>query len=115
MVPLSANILTVEQAADLLGVRPKTVRALAAGGVIPAVKIGKPWRFDENLLREWVAERSRENIKKCLSTDVQIPNIGKSDSGSLTARLDALLASQTEPPPRRSRKSFAVLSGGKSS
>jgi excisionase family DNA binding protein len=53
---VSDDILTVEQAAELLGVRPKTVRALAAGGVIPAVKVGKPWRFDETLLREWIAE-----------------------------------------------------------
>jgi excisionase family DNA binding protein len=34
----ASRILTTEQAAELLGVRPKTVRALAAGGVIPAVK-----------------------------------------------------------------------------
>ena len=46
---MADSILTVEQAAELLGVRPKTVRALAAGGIIPAVKVGKPWRFDETL------------------------------------------------------------------
>jgi excisionase family DNA binding protein len=107
-------ILTVEQAAELLGVRPKTVRALAAGGIIPAVKVGKPWRFDETLLREWIAAKSRENVTLCPSTDVRIPPIGRSASRSLGARLDALLAVQTERPPRSSRKGFVVISGGKS-
>jgi excisionase family DNA binding protein len=107
-------MLTVEEAAALLKVRPKTVRALAAGGVIPAVKVGKPWRFDETLLREWIAAKSRENVKPCLSADVTIPPIGRSASKSLGARLDAHLASLTEPPPRSSKRTFAVLSGGKS-
>jgi excisionase family DNA binding protein len=108
-------ILTVEQAAILLGVRPKTVRALAADGLIPAAKVGKPWRFDETLLREWLQARSRENVKPCPSTNAPIPLTGKSASGSLGARLDELLESQTEPPPRSSKKNFAVVSGGKSS
>lgn len=108
-------ILTVEQAAELLGVRPKTIRALAHEGKIPAVKVGKPWRFDETLLREWIAAKSQENVKQCPSTSAPIPPIGRSASRSLGARLDELLASQTEPPPRSSRKNFAVLSGGKSS
>ena len=107
-------ILTVEQAAQLLGVKPKTVRALAAGGVIPAVKVGKPWRFDETLLREWLVAKSRENVKQCPSTNAPTPTIGKSDSRSLAARLDAHLAQQTEPPPRNTKRSFAVVSGGKS-
>jgi excisionase family DNA binding protein len=109
-----SECLTVEEAAALLRVRPKTVRALAAAGIIPAVKVGKPWRFDETLLREWLVTRSHENVKPCQSKDVLSPHIGKSNSKSLGARLDAHLASQTEPPPRSSRKSFAVISGGKS-
>jgi len=112
---MTGDILTVEQAAILLGVRPKTIRALAAGGVIPATKVGKPWRFDENLLREWLEVKSRENIKICLSTNVPALSSGRSDSKSLGARLDDLLAKQTEPPPRSTKKNFAVLSGGKSS
>lgn len=112
---VSDAILTVEDAAKLLKVKPKTVRALAAGGLIPAVKVGKPWRFDETLLREWLAARSRENVKTCPSTSARIPNSGRSDSKSLADWLDSLLASGTEPPPRSSKKSFAVISGGKSS
>lgn len=43
-----------QQAAAFLGVRPKTVRAMAHRGEIPAVKVGRLWRFDETTLREWV-------------------------------------------------------------
>jgi excisionase family DNA binding protein len=111
---MSSAILTVEQAAELLGVRPKTIRALAAGGIIPATKVGKPWRFDENLLREWLANKSRENIKPCLSINARSPTSGRSDSKSLGARLDSLLARETEPPPRSTKRNFAVVSGDKS-
>jgi excisionase family DNA binding protein len=90
------SILTVEQAAALLQVRPKTVRALAAEGVIPAAKLGKFWRFDEQLLREWVVLRSRENERVLPTVDVQ-PLLGavatRARTGSLGDRLDQLLAS----------------------
>src|ERR1700722_1373622 len=59
-----SRALTVEQAADLLNVRPKTVRALAAGGIIPAVKLGKFWRFDAGLLREWLHAKARANVRE---------------------------------------------------
>jgi excisionase family DNA binding protein len=95
-------ILTVEQAADLLQVRPKTVRALAAGGVIPAAKLGKFWRFDEQLLREWLVLRSRENERPSPTIDAQ-PLLGttaaKAERGSLGDRLDQLLASPAPAAP----------------
>jgi|SRR5580658_2546700 excisionase family DNA binding protein len=106
-------ILTVDQAAELLGVRPKTVRALAAGGIIPGVKVGKPWRFDETLLREWLVTRSRENVRHSLAIDAQPARPGialkgitaKPAAASLSARLDELLASQVAPTsqPQRPR------------
>lgn len=43
---------SAREAAEFLGVRPKTARALAARGEIPAVKVGKSWRYDESTLRE---------------------------------------------------------------
>lgn len=69
--------MTVDEAAQLLGVKPKTVRALAAAGTIPGVKVGKPWRFDETLLRQWIQTRSQENIKTWPSDVVKAPRITK--------------------------------------
>jgi excisionase family DNA binding protein len=108
------GILTVEQAAALLQVRPKTVRALASGGVIPAAKLGKFWRFDAALLREWLVTRSRDNERSSPAIDAQPfrPGIAlngitaKPAAASLSARLDELLASQAiaMPATQRARK-----------
>ena len=40
-----ADILTTEEAADLLRVSSKTVLALARDGELPGTKVGRAWRF----------------------------------------------------------------------
>jgi excisionase family DNA binding protein len=103
-----ARILTVEQAAELLSVRPKTVRALAAGGVIPAVKVGKPWRFDEGLLLEWLRSRAAENVTAAPRAppyaSVATVRVNRTRTqNDLGARLDRMLAeppTHTEPKQR---------------
>jgi len=57
-----SRFLTAEQAADLLQTDTGTLRRLAREGRIPATKIGRQWRFDEGLLREWVRERSLNSL-----------------------------------------------------
>jgi excisionase family DNA binding protein len=101
-----SRVLTVEQAAELLQVRPKTVRALAHEGKIPATKVGKPWRFDEDLLREWVVARSRENETRggpsAPAVPPQIYSIGvKPAAGTLADRLDRLLQAPASGVPVR--------------
>jgi excisionase family DNA binding protein len=105
-----SRVLTVEQAAELLQVRPKTVRALAHERKIPAVKVGKPWRFDEDLLREWLARRAAENEARMPAPSPAPPHILhsvrlKADEGSLADRLDRMLTAPAETPPRSSPKS----------
>lgn len=39
------EVLTAEEAADLLRVSTKTVLALARDGVLPGEKVGRAWRF----------------------------------------------------------------------
>jgi excisionase family DNA binding protein len=39
------EILTTEEAADLLRVSTKTVLALARAGALPGTKVGRAWRF----------------------------------------------------------------------
>jgi len=55
---MTGDILTLQQASDLLKIDADTLRVLARQGKVPATKIGRQWRFDEGLLREWVRERS---------------------------------------------------------
>ncbi len=48
------EVLNSEEAADLLGVKPFTVRTYARRGVIPGKKLGNEWRFVKNDLMAWL-------------------------------------------------------------
>jgi excisionase family DNA binding protein len=56
------RFLTVAQAAEMLQIDPDTLRLLARRGQVPAAKVGRQWRFEEGLLREWVRERSLHSL-----------------------------------------------------
>lgn len=43
--PSDPDILDVETLAERLGIAPNTVRKLARNGEIPAIRLGKAWRF----------------------------------------------------------------------
>jgi len=48
--------LTAEQVADLLQMDVQVIRRKAARGQIPgAAKVGRVWRFNEAVLRQWLA------------------------------------------------------------
>lgn len=51
--------LTIQDVAKRFGVNTTTVYRLAKGGKLPAFKVGNQWRFSEERLREWVADRER--------------------------------------------------------
>lgn len=57
--PASEEVLTLEQAAALLHLHPRTVSALARAGKLPGRKVGKQWRFARARLVEHVAENPR--------------------------------------------------------
>ncbi len=54
--PASEEVLTLEQAAALLHLHPRTVSALARAGKLPGRKVGKQWRFARARLVAHVAE-----------------------------------------------------------
>ncbi len=49
-----AHLLNAEQAGEFLGLHKDTVKRKAREGEIPAAKVGRGWRFDPDVLREWV-------------------------------------------------------------
>ena len=49
-------LLDIIDAAKLLRIHPKTLRAKAARGIIPGIQIGRVWRFRASMLDEWLAE-----------------------------------------------------------
>jgi excisionase family DNA binding protein len=52
-------LLDVAEAAKLLRIHPKTLRVKASQGIIPAVQIGRVWRFRASALNRWLEGISR--------------------------------------------------------
>ena len=48
------EVLDLRQAADVLHCHPKTLRLMAKANKIPALRVGRLWRFSEKRLREWL-------------------------------------------------------------
>lgn len=50
----SDEIMTVEEVAKYLKLKPQTVYKWAQEGQIPGTKLGKEWRFRRRILDEWI-------------------------------------------------------------
>ncbi len=48
----SGPLWTVEEVADYLKLQPETIRSMARRGELPAIKIGKVWRFRQQAIHE---------------------------------------------------------------
>jgi len=58
------NIMTVPEVARYLGVVPDTIYRKARRGEIPAVKMGKVWRFPKDALDKWLNDIALSSVKK---------------------------------------------------
>ncbi len=52
-----AKLLKAEEAATYLGVHVETIRRLARSGGLPAMKVGRGWRFRDDELIRWAKSR----------------------------------------------------------
>ncbi len=55
--PRDHEILTLEEVAHYLRLKPQTIYRWAQEKRIPAVKLGKEWRFRKSLLDRWLDEQ----------------------------------------------------------
>jgi len=60
------NIMTLEDVAKYLKVKPQTIYIWAQKGTIPAVKLGKEWRFRKDVIDEWLNQRFDEKYQHLL-------------------------------------------------
>ena len=51
------EILTLEEVAQYLRLKPQTIYKWAQERRIPAVKLGKEWRFRKSILDRWLNEQ----------------------------------------------------------
>ena len=50
---VESEILTTQEVAQYLRLAEATIYKLAQAGEIPAVKVGRTWRFKKELIDEW--------------------------------------------------------------
>lgn len=60
------KIMTLEEVADYLRLTPQTIYTWAQERKIPAVKLGKEWRFKKSLIDKWFNEHLDEKFRNYL-------------------------------------------------
>mgnify|MGYP006298435449 CR=1 FL=1 len=57
-----SDIMTTSEVAAYLRLSEATIYKLARAGDIPAIQVGKAWRFSRPLLDKWLDRQMRENL-----------------------------------------------------
>lgn len=52
------NLLTIDEVAEVLKINRHTAYKYAKTGAIPAVRVGRNWRVDENVFNDWLVKRA---------------------------------------------------------
>lgn len=60
------EIMTVEEVAAYLKMKPQTIYLWAQKGKIPAAKIGKEWRFRRDIIDTWFLQHIDDEFKPLL-------------------------------------------------
>jgi excisionase family DNA binding protein len=63
------DIMTLEEVAAYLRLKPQTIYTWAQEKKIPAAKLGKEWRFKKSIIDEWfvqhIDEKFSDVVKSC--------------------------------------------------
>jgi excisionase family DNA binding protein len=57
------KIMTTKEVAQYLKLHEITISKRAADGIIPAIRIGKVWRFDKDIIDEWLRKGLKGNTR----------------------------------------------------
>ena len=55
-----ANIMTTRDVAKYLKLHPITICKFAGEGKIPAIRVGRVWRFDKEVIDRWIAGEQKQ-------------------------------------------------------
>ena len=58
------EIMTTREMAEYLRLHQITICKFAAEGKIPAVRVGRVWRFDKEAIDKWISEGQSKNVSK---------------------------------------------------
>jgi excisionase family DNA binding protein len=59
------KIMTTREMANYLKLHEITICKYAAEGKIPAVRIGKVWRFNKEVIDKWISSGGKVTGKRC--------------------------------------------------
>jgi excisionase family DNA binding protein len=62
-VDLNVGIMTVHDIAEYLRLSEAKVYRMANEGCIPALRIGKTWRFKRELIDEWIRRETKLSLR----------------------------------------------------
>jgi len=71
-----AQVMTTKEIAKYLKLHEITICKLAAEGNVPAIRIGRVWRFDKEAIDEWIAQGQKKPRTKQSKAKVS-PKAGK--------------------------------------
>lgn len=58
------EIMTINELAQYLKFKPRTIYVKAKRGEIPGSRIGKNWRFQKHIIDQWLSKDTMEAVKK---------------------------------------------------
>ena len=58
------EIMTTKELAEYLRLHQITICKFAAEGKIPAVRVGRVWRFDKEAIDKWISEGQSKSVPK---------------------------------------------------
>ena len=60
------EIMTIEELAKYLKLKPQTIYTWAQNGRIPAAKLGKEWRFKKTVIDKWFNQHIDQRFSEYL-------------------------------------------------
>lgn len=98
------EMLTIDEVAQYLKLRPQTIYRWAQTGKIPGAKFGKEWRFRRSSIEQWIDQQisstTREAEEKQKEKQRQKQKKGESRSGASKAGADPGGSPQSDSPKR---------------
>ena len=62
-----SDIMTLEEVANYLKLKPQTIYTWAQEKKIPAAKLGKEWRFKKSIIDEWILHHIDERFNDVIT------------------------------------------------
>jgi excisionase family DNA binding protein len=62
-----AEIMTTRELSKYLKLHEITICKYAAEGLIPAIRIGRVWRFDKKAIDKWISGENKKKTKKAVN------------------------------------------------